>query len=161
MPHCFSLVWMLGDETEKKLKMLQGSRMNKELGQVTQRFVCTIYCSNLCKFDTPSTPGCVVLFFFFFFTTLHAKNRSALEFIFGEMVLQLIRRKEWSSFCLVLETQVPGALPATETKRSSVKPELELRVFIQEWNGLLAACSRIFCHTSSICVCAGLNRSIK
>ena len=155
MPHCFSLVWMLGDETEKKLKMLQGSRMNKELGQVTQRFVCAIYCSNFCRFVPPSPPVCVVIFFFFFFfTTLHAKNRSALEFIFGEMVLQLIRRKEWSSFCLVLETQVPGALPATETKRSSVKPELELRVFIQEWNGLLAACvSDILSHQQHLCVC--------
>lgn len=152
MPHCFSLVWMLVDEREKKLKMLRGSRMNKELGHVTQRFVCTIYCSNLCRFYTPSPPA-LWFFVFFFLTTPHAKNKSALEFIFGEMMPQLIRTKERSSLCLVLEAQIPEEPPATETKQSSVKTELKLRVFIQEWNGLLAACSSIFYHTSSIYRC--------
>lgn len=37
---------------------------------------------------------------------------------------------------------------------SSVKPQLELRVLIQEWNGWLAACSWIFLHTSGIYLCA-------
>lgn len=72
--------------------MLQGSRLNKELGHVTQRFVCSFYCSNLCRFYSHPhphhphpTPGSVVLFFFFF-TTPHAKNKSALEFIFGAAI---------------------------------------------------------------------------
>lgn len=150
---------MWGDETEQELKMLQGSRMNKELGHVTQRFVCSFYCSNLCRFYSHPhphhrhpTPGSVVLFLFSFFfsSQLHMPKTNQPLSLF--LVPQLIRTKERSALSLVLEAQVPEALPATENKRSSVKPELELRVFIHQWNGLLAACSWIF-HTSSIYLC--------
>lgn len=68
--HCFSLARMLGDETEKELKMLRGSRMNKELGHITHRFVCIIYCSNLCRIYTlPPLPQPQLWCSFFFFSS--------------------------------------------------------------------------------------------
>lgn len=96
----------------------------------------------------PPTPA-VVLFFFFFFSQLYMPKTNQPLSLFSK----LIRTMEGSSFCLVLEAQDPEVPQATETTRSSVKPELELRVFIQEWNGLLAVCSWTFCHSSSIYLC--------
>lgn len=97
-----------------------------------------------------------------FFSQLHMpkkkkrKKKSALEFIFGKMVPQLIRTKEQSSPCLVLQAQDPEAPPATETKQGSVKPELELRAFIHGVERFV-----IPSHQQHLSVCPGVNRSSK
>lgn len=137
--------------------------MSKELGHVTQRFVCTVYWSNLCRFYTPPSTPALRFFFFFFFslTTPHAKNKSALEFIFGEVVQQLITTKERSSLCLLLEAQVPEAPSATDTKWS---PDQKAERGYSPRSGMvcwLLVPGYTPAASIGVCVRAGVRRSAK
>lgn len=107
----------------------------------------------------PPPPSSGVLFFFL--TTPHAKNKSALEFIFGEMVPQLIRTKERSFLCLFLGPSSRGTasngdqaeFSQTRTGAEGVHPGVEWFV------GCLFL--DIPPHQGHLSVCARVNRSSK